>query len=203
MDSYNFLRGTRVNVTLVARLLLSPVAQKLCRCEQGAFTSWKYRNIKSQNSRLWSAGNTHNERQVLCIPWRITHCGLKNGCLLMGNVITYFWCISFWQNCRFQHDGAAEYTANTSLLQRFYDDPNMETSQHLTSFCEEFSKNEPIPINRGARRYSNTLLNRLLPASTHRSLAWLTMLCRPYRCHLNSLHSDASRCPLRTTFHYI
>jgi hypothetical protein len=34
--------------------------------------------------------------------------------------------------------------------------PNMETSQHQTFFCEEFSKNEPIPINRGARRYFST-----------------------------------------------
>jgi hypothetical protein len=33
MDSPNLLRDTRVKVTLVARPLLTPVAQKLCRCE--------------------------------------------------------------------------------------------------------------------------------------------------------------------------
>jgi hypothetical protein len=35
--SLNFLRGTPLNVILVARLLLSPVAQALCRCEHGMF----------------------------------------------------------------------------------------------------------------------------------------------------------------------
>jgi hypothetical protein len=35
----NIPRDTRVKVTLVARLLLMPVARKLCRCEHDVFTS--------------------------------------------------------------------------------------------------------------------------------------------------------------------
>jgi hypothetical protein len=35
----NLPHYTRVKVTLVARPLLTPVAQKLCRCEHGLFTS--------------------------------------------------------------------------------------------------------------------------------------------------------------------
>jgi hypothetical protein len=36
--SPNLPRETRVKVTLVARPLLTSVAQKLCRCEHGVFT---------------------------------------------------------------------------------------------------------------------------------------------------------------------
>jgi hypothetical protein len=39
IDSSNLRRGVRVKVTLVARLLLTPVEQKLCRRERGIFTS--------------------------------------------------------------------------------------------------------------------------------------------------------------------
>jgi hypothetical protein len=38
-DSPNHPRDTRIKVTLVARPLLTPVAQNLCRCEHGVFTS--------------------------------------------------------------------------------------------------------------------------------------------------------------------
>lgn len=37
MGSPNFPHDTRFKVTLVARLLLWPAAQKLCRCERGVF----------------------------------------------------------------------------------------------------------------------------------------------------------------------
>jgi hypothetical protein len=37
MNSFNLCHATPVNVTLVARLLLSPVAQAVCRCEHGVF----------------------------------------------------------------------------------------------------------------------------------------------------------------------
>jgi hypothetical protein len=39
VDSPNLPRYTRVKVTLVARPLLTPVAQTLCRYEYGLFTS--------------------------------------------------------------------------------------------------------------------------------------------------------------------
>jgi hypothetical protein len=39
IDSPNLPRATRVTVTLVARPLLTLVAQNLCICEHGAFTS--------------------------------------------------------------------------------------------------------------------------------------------------------------------
>jgi hypothetical protein len=37
MNSLSFPHDTQVNFTLVARLLLLSVAQKLCKCEQGVF----------------------------------------------------------------------------------------------------------------------------------------------------------------------
>jgi hypothetical protein len=39
IDCLSLSRDTRVNVTLVARPLLTTVAQKLCRCEHGLLTS--------------------------------------------------------------------------------------------------------------------------------------------------------------------
>jgi hypothetical protein len=39
MLSPNLHRNTELKVTLVARPLLTPVAQKLCRCEHGVFTT--------------------------------------------------------------------------------------------------------------------------------------------------------------------
>jgi hypothetical protein len=68
MDSSNLPHDTRVIVTLVARLLLSPVAQKLCRCEQDAFTSRTDvhsrtllgpQSVYSCSCSIWQ-----------CIPWR-------------------------------------------------------------------------------------------------------------------------------------
>jgi hypothetical protein len=41
-DFPNLPPATQVNVTLVARPLLTPVAQKLCRCEHGVFMSRTY-----------------------------------------------------------------------------------------------------------------------------------------------------------------
>jgi hypothetical protein len=39
IDSSNLNHDTQVKVTLVARPLLMPVAQKLCRCDRGVFTT--------------------------------------------------------------------------------------------------------------------------------------------------------------------
>jgi hypothetical protein len=46
MDYHKFPRDTSIDVTLIARLLLSPVAQKLCNYEQDIFK--KRTRVRSQ-----------------------------------------------------------------------------------------------------------------------------------------------------------
>jgi hypothetical protein len=60
MDSSNLPGDTLVKVTLVARPLLTPVAQKLCRCEYGVFmtTSFCVDFSKKESVRI-----THEARR--------------------------------------------------------------------------------------------------------------------------------------------
>jgi hypothetical protein len=56
---------TRVKVTLVARPLLTPVAQKLCRCEHGVFMS---RNVCSLSNIT-----SHRNRSLLFVKHLAMH----------------------------------------------------------------------------------------------------------------------------------
>jgi hypothetical protein len=68
MDSPNFPRDTPVDVTLVARLLMSPVAHKLCNCEQDIFTSkirvLSHRNCLLQFCEVFSSAYSNKYRKT-------------------------------------------------------------------------------------------------------------------------------------------
>jgi hypothetical protein len=76
IDSPNLPRDTRVKVTLVARTLPTPVAQKLCRCEHDVFTSRTY--VHSWALLLIEIFCCFSRSIQQCVPWQVPNKATKH-----------------------------------------------------------------------------------------------------------------------------
>jgi hypothetical protein len=108
---------TRVKVTVVARPLFTPVAQKLCRCEHGVFT---IRTCVHSRTLLLIAVFS-NVRETFSNPYPDKEVPKKT---IIHRLVTTFRNTGSVcdRGCWFQHDGATAHTANTTavLLQEFF-----------------------------------------------------------------------------------